>query len=93
MTPETPRSSQSKGDENITPREATELNALSNSSQHDDLSVKTALKEITSLLNTVIKHVERVETELKKQSGVSSSSDSTPCSKKSVAVPLIVRVG
>lgn len=98
VTHGTLRSSQSKGDENITPREATELNTsassgASSSTPDDDCSVKTALKEITSLLNTVVKRVERVETELKKQSSVSSSSDSTPCSKKTTAVPLIVRVG
>ena len=45
----------------------------------DDQCVKSALKEITSLLNTVVKRVERVENELKKQcASVSSSSDSTP---------------
>ena len=48
-----------------------------------DTSVKAVIQEITSLLNTVVKRVEKVETELKKQSGVSSSSDLTPsCSKK-----------
>ena len=93
-TLETLRSSQSKSDENVIPRADGELNTSTSSSQ-DDPSVKSALKEITSLLNTVVKRVERVETELKKQSSVSSSSDSTPRSKKIVAVhvPLIVRVG
>ena len=91
-TPETPRFSQSKREENVNPRAAVELNT-SSTSQDDDPSVKSALKEITSLLNTVVKRVERVETELKKQSSVSSSSDSNPPLKKIIAVPLIVRVG
>ena len=57
-----------------------------------DTSVKAVLQEITSLLNTVVKRVENVETELKKQSGVSSSSDLTPSCSKKVHVPLLVRV-
>ena len=70
------------------------------SEEDEGPSVKLALREITSLLNTVVKRVERVETELKKQSesiassSRSSSSDSsTPAKKRIVAVPLIVRVG
>ena len=58
------------------------------------------MREITSLLNTVVKRVERVETELKKQSEYiasssrsSSSDSSTPAKKRIVAVQLIVRVG
>ena len=91
-TPETSKPSQSKGiNENFNPRPAVELNT--SASQDDDTSVKSALKEITSLLNTVVERVDRVETELKKQSSASSSSDSTPRTKKIIAVPLIVRVG
>ena len=56
------------------------------------LEVKSALQEITSLLNTVVKRVERVEDELKRVSSVSSSSDSTPPKNKKVLVPLVVRV-
>ena len=94
VTPETLRSSQSKGDENVDPRAAAELDTSTKiSSSQDDPSVNSALKEITSLLNTVVKRVERIETELKKQSSSSSSTDSTPCSKTIVAVPRIVRVG
>ena len=51
--------------------------------------VKSALKEITSLLNTVVERVERVEDELQRQrsTGPSSSSDSTPTRvKPSLAV-------
>ena len=69
------------------------------SSEDEGPSVKLALREITSLLNTVVKRVERVETELKKQSEsiasssrLSSSDSSTPAKKRIVAVPLIVRV-
>lgn len=58
---------------------------------NSDPTVKSALKEITCLLNTVVKRVERVENELKKQSSVSSSSESTP-SRSKVHVPLVVRV-
>ena len=49
--------------------------------------VKTALTDITSLLNNVVQRVERVEYELHQQrtSGVSSSSDSSPRN-----VPLVV---
>ena len=70
------------------------------SEENEGPSVKLALREITSLLNTVVKRVERVETELKKQSESiasssrwSSSDSSTPAKKRIVAVPLIVRVG
>lgn len=54
--------------------------------------VKSALKQITSLLNTVVQRVERVENELKRVSSVSSSSDTTPSRRKRVCVPLVVRV-
>ena len=55
--------------------------------------VKSALKEITSLLNTVVKRVERVESELQRQKSTStdpsSSSDVTPTRTKP---PLAVKV-
>lgn len=55
--------------------------------------VKGALKEITSLLNTVVKRVEKVESELKRQkctsTDPSSSSDVTPTRAKP---PLAVKV-
>ena len=56
--------------------------------------VSTALKEITSVLNTLVQRVERVEMEIqKKQTSFSSSADSTPARKKTAAVvPLVVRV-
>lgn len=56
-----------------------------------DNEVKCALKEITSLLNTVVKRVENVEDELQRQrtTGPSSSSDSTPTRAKP---PLVVKV-
>lgn len=60
-----------------------------------DPEVKSALREITSLLNTVVKRVEKVENELKQQRSLSSSSsgDSTPSSKcKKADIPLIIRV-
>jgi len=59
-----------------------------------DPEVKSALREITSLLNTVVKRVEKVECELKQQrSTPSSSSDSTPSKHKQKAdVPLVIRV-
>ena len=57
-----------------------------------DDEVKSSLKEITSLLNTVVKRVENVEDELQRQrtTGPSSSSDSTPTRAKP---PLVVKVG
>lgn len=54
-----------------------------------DVGVKSALQEITSLLNTVVQRVERIENELK--NSPSSSSDSATPSRK-VLVPLVVRV-
>ena len=53
--------------------------------------VKSALKEITSLLNTVVQRVERVESELQCQKSTdrSSSSDVTPTQTKP---PLAVKV-
>ena len=58
-----------------------------------DQSVKSALKEITSLLNTVVKRVERVESELKKQASASNSSDSaSPHVSKKNHVPTVIRV-
>lgn len=60
-----------------------------------DPEVKSALREITSLLNTVVKRVEKVENELKQQRSLSSSSsgDFTPSSKcKKADIPLIIRV-
>ena len=57
-----------------------------------DPEVKSALKEITSILNTVVKRVERVENELKRVSSASSSSESSSPKHKKVFVPLVVRV-
>ena len=61
-----------------------------------ELSVSAALGQITSLLNTVVRRVERVEAELKNQSeqtnSIISTSDSTPSSEKKVYVPRVVRV-
>ena len=59
----------------------------------DGAEVKSALKEITSLLNAVVKCVERVENELQRQHRLtpSSSSDSTPGRAKP-HVPLVLRV-
>lgn len=56
-----------------------------------DDEVKSTLKEITSLLNTVVKRVENVEDELQRQRTTcpSSSSDSTPTRAKP---PLVVKV-
>ena len=53
--------------------------------------VKSALKEITSILNTVVQRVERVENELQRQKSTdpSSSSDVTPTRTKP---PLAVKV-
>ena len=64
---------------------------LSPTSVGVDDEVKSALKEITSLLNTVVKRVENVESELQRQrtTGPSSSSDSTPTRAKP---PLVVKV-
>ena len=57
-----------------------------------DPYVKSALQEITSILNAVVQRVERVETELKKGAITpSSSSDSTP-SRQKIRIPLVVRV-
>ena len=58
-------------------------------------NVSKALKEITSLLNTVVKRIDRVENELKQQhTTVSSSfaSETGKNAKKKSAIPLIVRV-
>ena len=57
-----------------------------------DPSVKLALKEITSLLNTVVKRVERVESELKRSVNTTSSSESSPHGSKKHYVPTVVRV-
>lgn len=53
--------------------------------------VKSALKEITSLLNTVVEQVERMEDELQRQRSTapSSSTDSTPTTAQP---PLAVKV-
>lgn len=58
------------------------------------VEMRSKLEEITSLLNVVVKRVERVETELQKQrtpTSSSSSSESTP-SRPKLHVPLVVRV-
>lgn len=59
-----------------------------------DPEVMSALQEITSLLNTVVKRVEKVECELEHQRSTPSSfSDSTPSKHKQKAdVPLVIRV-
>ena len=81
----------------IRPRTYKENEHLSSCSVHDTsidgAEVKSALQEITSLLNTVVKRVERVENELQRQHSLtpSSSSDSTP-GKAKPHVPLVLRV-
>ena len=53
------------------------------------------LKEITSLLNTVVKRMDRMENELKQQRSTvsySSASDTGKTIKKKTSVPLVVRV-
>ena len=54
-------------------------------------NVSVALKEITSLLNTVVKRMDRMDSELKRHSTSVSSSSSGECTKKS-KVPLVVKV-
>lgn len=55
--------------------------------------VMSALKEITSLLNSVVERVERVEDEMHRQrsTGPSTSSDSTP-TRANFKPPLVVKV-
>lgn len=57
-------------------------------------NVSSALKEITSLLNTVVKRMDRMENELKRQSTSVSSSSASEGSKrfKKKSVPLVVKV-
>lgn len=57
-------------------------------------NVSSALKEITSLLNTVVKCMDRMENELKRQSTSVSSSSASEGSKrfKKKSVPLVVKV-
>ena len=67
--------------------------SLTVSSLETDQSVKSALKEITSLLNNVVERVERVESELKRNTSILSSSESSPSHRsKKQYVPTIVRV-
>ena len=54
-------------------------------------TVSVALKEITNLLNTVVKRMDRMESELKRHSTPVSSSSAGESTKKS-KVPLIVKV-
>ena len=64
-------------------------------SEETSSSLTVALSKITSLLNTVVKRVERVEAELKNVNQSSpSSSDSTPSGDKKIHmhVPRVVRV-
>lgn len=76
-----------------TPSVAPTCTPTNASSVDSDPSVKLALKEITSLLNTVVKRVERVESELKKSTATTSSSESSPShSSKKQYVPTVVRV-
>lgn len=56
-------------------------------------NVAVALKEITSLLNTVVKRMDRMECELKQRcSTVSSSSPNEPRKAAKSSIPLIVKV-
>ena len=58
-------------------------------------NVSSALKEITSLLNTVVKRMDRMDNELKRQSTSVSSSSASEGSKrfkKKSMVPLVVKV-
>lgn len=61
---------------------------------HTQPNVSTALKEITSLLNTVVKRMDRMENELKQHSTSVSSSSASEGNKKSKksSPPLIVAV-
>ena len=54
-------------------------------------NVSVALKEITNLLNTVVKRMDRMESELKRHSTSVSSSSAGESTKKS-KVPLVVKV-
>ena len=75
------------------PLPTTPTSSLAVSSLETDQSVKSALKEITSLLNNVVERVERVESELKRNTSLSSSSESSPSHhSKKLYVPTIVRV-
>lgn len=61
----------------------------------DGANVSEALKEITSLLNTVVKRMDHMENELKQQHSTvssSSASDTGKTIKKKISVPLVVRV-
>ena len=61
----------------------------------DGANVSEALKEITSLLNTVVKRMDRMENELRQQHSTvssSSASDAGKGIKKKTSVPLVVRV-
>ena len=63
----------------------------------EDTNVSEALKEITSLLNTVVKRIDHMEDKLKQQlstSTVSSSSatEADKRTKKKRSIPLVVRV-
>ena len=75
------------------PLPTTPTSSLAVSSLETDQSVKSALKEITSLLNNVVERVERVESELKRNTSLSSSSESSPSHhSKKLYMPTIVRV-
>ena len=54
-------------------------------------NVSVTLKEITSLLNTVVKRMDRMESEFKRHSTPVSSSSAGESTKKS-KVPLVVKV-
>lgn len=85
-SPTTPRSRTYKENEHLSSCSDREIPI-------DGVEVKSALQEITSLLNTVVKRVERVENELQRHHSLtpSSSSDATP-GKAKPHVPLVLRV-
>ena len=64
----------------------------SNDSQSPDDSVKSALQNITTILNNVVERMDRVERQLSQQNHTPSSSSSEKSARKKPAVPLILRV-
>lgn len=78
------------GDGNVSGAESNEHSPMPAVPQQ--LDVSAALKEITSLLNTVVKRIDCVENELSKRQSTSLSSSSAGERCKKSKVPLIVRV-
>ena len=78
------------GDGNVSGAESNEHSPMPGVPRQPDVSA--ALKEITSLLNTVVKRIDRVENELSKRQSTSLSSSSAGDRCKKSKVPLIVRV-